>query len=25
MAFDLPAGIDPSLREALISASTSLV
>ena len=25
MAFDLPAGIDPSLREALISAPTSLV
>ena len=25
MAFDLPAGIDPSLAEALISAPTSLV
>jgi hypothetical protein len=25
MAFDLPAGIDPSLGEALISAPTSLV
>jgi hypothetical protein len=25
MAFDLPAGIDPSLSEALISAPTSLV
>ena len=24
MAFDLPAGIDPSLREALVSAPTSL-